>query len=136
MGKKRQDETPQGENSGESVLSLNTVFAVLSNQRRRTILSQLTTYTYPVPFEELVEIVAKQETETDSVKPSNEVYKQVAVDLYHIQLPKLADWGVIDYNENLRLIRLAETIRPLDEYLRLAEQHERHWQNGETPNPD
>lgn len=136
MDKRRQDDTSQVENSGETVLSLNTVFAVLSNQRRRTILSHLTTCTYPVPFEELVEIVAKQEIETDSVKPSNEVYKKVVVDLYHIQLPKLADWGVIDYHKNLRLIRPAETLRPLDEYLRLAEQHERDWQNGETQNPD
>lgn len=133
MGEKRQADTSSAEHSGESVLPLNTVFTVLSNQRRRAILSHLTKCTYPVPFEELVESVATQETESNSIETSDEVYERVAMDLHHTQLPKLMDWGVIDYEDDQELIRPADTLRPLDEYLRLAEQHKSDWQNWEHP---
>lgn len=133
MVKRRQADTSPPEYSGESVLPLNTVFTVLANEQRRTILSYLTRCRYPVPFEELVEIVASQETESNSVETSDEVYERVAMGLYHTQLPKLADWGVIDYDENLRLIQPADTLRPLDEHLRLSEQHDSEWQNWEYP---
>lgn len=52
------------------------------------------------------------------------MYERVAIDLYHTQLPTLAQHGVIEYDEDKELIQLAETIRPLDEHLRLAEQQD------------
>ena len=136
MSEKRQNERSQALKSGKTVLSLDTVFSILSNRRRRTLLSHLMTCKYPVPFEELVERVATQETATDPVETPKEVYKHVAMDLYQTQLPKLANWGVIDYNQDLQLIRPAESLRPLDKYLRLAEQHKRARQPGEQQNPD
>lgn len=130
MDDQRQSDPSRGEHHAERPLSLNTVFTVLSNQRRRTILSHLTACKYPVPFEELVETLATQETEANSGAPSNEVYERIAVDLYHTQLPKLADFGVIEY-ENRELIQPADTLRLLDEFLYLAEQHEDDWQTRE-----
>lgn len=131
MGEKQEDEPARVAN-GETLLPLDTVFTILSNRRRRTILSHVMTCKYPVPFEELVDIVATREADGNAVEPADEIYKQVAIDLYHTQLPKLADWDVIDYNQNLHLIRPAETLRPLDEYLHLAEQHDRYQQIGDT----
>lgn len=136
MSSDQQDTLSQKAKRGGDVLSLDTVFTILSNQRRRTILSYLTMCTYPVPFAELVERVATQETDTDSVNPSTERYEEVAMNLYQTQLPKLADWGVIDYNQDVQLIRPPDTLRPFDEYLRLAEQHECARQSPERQHCD
>lgn len=114
-------------------LPLETVFQVLENQRRRVILYYLTTCTYPVPFKELVEEVAEQESETQAAEGPTESYEQVAVDLHHTQLPKLAQWGVIEYNTEMELITVAETLRPLDEYLQLAKQHDQQEEPYDRP---
>lgn len=112
------------EGDTESPLPLETVFRALSNERRRTILYHLTACSYPVPFEEVVDKVAVQESKTYATDIPAEVYEQVASDLHHTQLPKLAQWGIIEYERELKLITIAETLRPLDEYLRLAKQHD------------
>ena len=124
MTKNRSGRTSEGGRASESTLPLDTVFHALTSRRRRTILYYLTTCTHPVPFEELVDTVALQESESHVGDIPAEVYEEVAVDLHHTQLPKLAKWGIIDYNRDLKLATVAETLRPLDEYLRLAEQHD------------
>lgn len=113
----------KGEESG-SPLPLDTVFRVLSHHRRRMILYYLTTCNYPVPLKELIDEVTVQESETHVGDIPAEVYEQVALDLHHTQLPKLAEWGVIDYSKELNLVATADTLRPLDEYLHLAKQHD------------
>lgn len=122
------EDTPRtqgdAQNSSKQPLSLDTVFDILSNQRRRAVLHQLIRCKYPVSFEELVETVATAETTTDSTEISDQAYEHVALDLYHTQLPTLAQHDVIEYDEAKELIQLADTIRPLDEHLHLAEQQE------------
>lgn len=114
-----------GVENGEQPLSLETVFEVLRDRRRRLLLSHLASCTYPVPFTELVAKVVAQESDDSLPNVSDELYEQVAIDLYHVQLPKLDEYGIVDYTEDVELVTVAETLRPLDEYLRLAEQHER-----------
>lgn len=122
-------EEVSGENRTDALLPLETVFQTLRNQRRRSILYHLTTSKHPVPFEELVEIITVEEAETDREDIPVKVYEQVALDLHHKQLPKLDQWGIIEYNTEVELITVAETLRPLDEFLRLAKQHD---QQSET----
>ena len=124
MTEDRSGRTSGEEKASESTLPLDTVFRALANRRRRTVLYYLTTCTYPIPFEELVDTVASQESESHVGDVPAEVYEEVAVDLHQTQLPKLAEWGIVDYDTDLKLATVAETLRPLDEYLRLAEQHD------------
>lgn len=125
MSEDRQNSPPHGDTSGRTPLPLATVFKVLADHRRRTILYYLTRCTYPVPFEEIVEEVAMQESEATASEPSKELVEEVALDLYHTQLPKLAEADVIDYSKELQLIEVADTLRPLDEYLNLTKQHDK-----------
>lgn len=64
------------------------------------------------------------ESETNVGDTPAEVYEQVTLDLHHLQLPKLEQWGIVEYDKELKLATVAETIRPLDEYLRLTKQHD------------
>lgn len=124
MTRKHSERTIAEGGESESTLPLNTVFRVLAHPRRRRILYYLKTCNYPVPLKELIDQVAIQESDTHIGYIPAEVYEQVAVDLYHNQLPKLAEWGVIDYNREVNLVAVADTLRPLDEYLHIAKQHD------------
>lgn len=124
MNENDSERTTEGGRDSDSSLSLNTVFRVLAHPRRRRILYYLTRCNYPVPLKELIEKVAIQESETHVGDIPAEVYEQVALDLHHTQLPKLAELGVVDYSKDLNLIAVTDTLRPLDEYLHLAQQHD------------
>lgn len=124
MTKKHSGRTTEEGWENDSPLPLDTVFRVLAHPRRRQTLYYLTTCDYPVPLKELIDKVARQESEAHVGDIPAEVYEQVALDLYHTHLPKLAEWGVIEYNKQVNLVALAGTLRPLDEYLHLAKQHD------------
>lgn len=121
----RSGETSEEGRDGESELPLEIVFRALADRRRRSILYYLTACTHPVPLEELVDQIAVRESETHATDVPAEVHERVASDLHHTQLPKLARWGIVEYEEELELITVAETLRPLDEYLHLAKRHDR-----------
>lgn len=97
-----------------------------SQSWRRTTLYYLTTCTHPVPFEELVDTVARQECESNIGDIPAEVYDEVAMDLHHTHLPKLSEWEIIDYETEMKLATVVKTLRPLDEYLHLTEQHDHY----------
>lgn len=131
MTEDRSKGTAEAGEDGGSKLPLEVVFRALADRRRRTILYCLTGCTYPVPLEEVVDRIATQESETQVTDIPAEVYERLASDLHHTQLPKLEEWGIVEYEDELNLITVAETVRPLDEYLHLAKQHDR--QRAEPP---
>lgn len=120
----RSRETAEEGIDSKSTLPLEIVFRALADQRRRTVLYYLTSCTHSVTLEELVDTVAIHESESHAGDIPAEVYEEVAIDLHHTQLPKLAEWGIIDYDTDRKLATVAKTLRPLDEYLRIAEQHD------------
>jgi hypothetical protein len=79
-------------------LSDSEYYQILSSDRRRTTLNVLAEETAPVELEALAASVATQENDADTV--SDATIKQVASTLHHIHLPKLADFGVVDYDAN------------------------------------
>ncbi|WP_266082864.1 DUF7344 domain-containing protein [Haladaptatus caseinilyticus] len=80
--------------------SLDEIFTLLANTQRRHILTHLIeTADQPVPLEALVEYL---QTHTDT-NP-----EKLQTRLHHLHLPKLADYGVIEYNSSLQLISYTE----------------------------
>ncbi|SFR92434.1 hypothetical protein SAMN05216559_1072 [Halomicrobium zhouii] len=71
---------------------------VLSSDRRRTTLEVLAERTTPVDLEGLAVAVATRENDADDV--ADAVVTQVASTLHHIHLPKLARFGVVEYDAN------------------------------------
>ena len=77
--------------------SLDTVFDLLSNQRRRYVLYHLMNAADDtVDYEALAEQVAVWEAGSD---PSEEHVDEVATDLYHIHLPKLTESSIVDFDQ-------------------------------------
>lgn len=108
----------------EKLLPLETVFDLLAKPRRRETLYYLLDCTHPATVDELTEHVTRREVATRTETVSTEAYERVGEALHRTHLPRLADAGVIDYDAETGLVTRAEQIRPLDEFLHLAGEHD------------
>jgi hypothetical protein len=95
--------------AGEATPSLDLVFDLLSNQRRRYALYYLYEQSDGVAtVDELADsIVANEQREahSDSIEGSDERRETIRTELQHAHLPKLADAGMIEHD------RRSETVR-------------------------
>ena len=98
-------------------LSLDVIFEVLKNQRRRLVLKYLKSKDETVSLGELAEHVAAQENGKSVETISSDERKRVYVGLYQCHLPKMDDMGIVEFNRNRGLVDLTETASQLDEYL-------------------
>ncbi|MFC6907118.1 DUF7344 domain-containing protein [Halalkalicoccus tibetensis] len=95
-----------GSTKQHSSLSLDTVFELLANKRRRFALySLLDSSENPIEFETLVEDVATLEAAILRESLTRELYQNVAADLYQWHLPVLSDVGTVDCDPRHELIR-------------------------------
>lgn len=95
-------------------LALDTVFGLLSDQRRRYVLYSLNRSRRGVAsVEELVEFVVRMEKRSEH-------HEAVAEDLYRRHLPKLAEAGVIEHDERSGTVRYW-CLPSLQEWLEHAE---------------
>jgi DNA-binding transcriptional ArsR family regulator len=100
--------------------SLDTVFQILSNRRRRFVLHFLTEVDDSVGREELARRIATWEQNQDiGDVPSDEVAR-VTVSLDHSHLPRLEDSGIVSYDREEREVTTTAAIERFLPYLDLA----------------
>jgi DNA-binding transcriptional ArsR family regulator len=100
--------------------SLDTVFQILSNRRRRFVLYFLTEVDDPIGREELARRIATWERDEDiGDVPSDEIAR-VTVSLDHAHLPRLEDGGVVSYDREEREIAATDAVDRFLPYLDLA----------------
>lgn len=82
--------------SQDGQISMERLHRLLASERRRHLLSYLSTNaSHPVSREELVDVIA----EWEQPDPGPETHRvRIETDLHHVHLPKLADAEVIDYD--------------------------------------
>lgn len=85
---------------------LDRLFDVLAAERRRHALRYLTAAERTVPLSELANHVATAESSSDD--------QQVAIDLHHRHLPKLAEEELISYDAEANLTTVTEDGRRFD----------------------
>ncbi|WP_137285986.1 DUF7344 domain-containing protein [Halorussus salinisoli] len=103
--------------------SLDTVLALLRNERRRHVLAALSERSGSVPVRELAEAVAAREigTDIDADEISSETAERVVASLHHLHLPKLADADAVAYDDEAGTVSLAQAedftpfLRAIDE---------------------
>jgi len=81
--------------AGTTALSTSERHRVLAADRRRIALDYLADRTGPVDVEELAASIAARESDENIA--GDDTVQQVAVTLHHVHLPKLAEFGVVDY---------------------------------------
>lgn len=93
-----------------SWLSTKDTFDLLSKERRRHALDCLARLDERVSVTRLAAEVAAMEQEIQPESVSAADQHRVHVALHHVHLPKLADYGVIEYDTDRELVRLADDL--------------------------
>jgi hypothetical protein len=119
-----------GPPNGERGISpaLDATLDLLSNRRRRYVLYHLRDADEAVALDELAERIASWEQETDGrdVGRSRGAKERVRADLYHSQVPRLAEAGVVTFDADERRVSLDDSVEmPIQEYLDLTAAEER-----------
>jgi len=108
--------------------SLDVIFEILKNSRRREVLHFLRDRDEQVSLGELAEHVAAIENDTTTDALTSSERKRVYVGLYQCHLPKMDDIGVVDFNQDRGHITLTEKADDFEKYLdRPKEEQNRQW---------
>lgn len=98
-------------------LSMDRVFNLLGDQRRRYALAYLSTRTEPVTVTDLVERVAVWECEKQPERLSARERERVHVSMCHAHLPKLAEAGAISYDDERGRVERGDRFERFTHYL-------------------
>lgn len=108
-------------------LSLDHIFEILKNRRRREVMCYLREKEEKVTLSDLAEHIAALENDTDVASITSSQRKRVYVGLYQCHLPKMADMDIVDFNQNRGTVALDENAQQLYEYLDNETQNSTAW---------
>lgn len=111
----------------EPTIAPETVFEVLSNERRRYVLHHLKATSGRVSVRELSEQVAAWENGIEVAAVTPKERKRVYTALHQTHLPKMAEVGVIDYDRDRGTLELTDAIGAFDIYLEIVPKRELSW---------
>jgi len=115
------DEADGSEEAATEELSLDVIFEILKNRRRRDVIHYLREEDDRVPLGELAEHVAAIENDTTPEALTSSERKRVYVGLYQCHLPKMDDMGVVTFEQNRGYIELAPGSKSLEPYIDLPD---------------
>lgn len=101
----------------EPTLSKDELFEILKNQRRRDALTFLRQNEGTVNLSDMSEYIAAKENDIDIAALSSSQRKRVYIGLYQCHLPKMANFGIIDFDKDRGTIGLRPAAKLLDSYL-------------------
>lgn len=84
------------------------LFDVLSNPRRRFVLACLTNHSKPMAVADVADELTRWECDTSRGQlPEDEVLSRYTA-LHHVHVPKMADIGLIKYNQDKKTVALVD----------------------------
>lgn len=86
------------------------IFEVLSNTRRRQVIFLLYNQSGQANLGDLAETIATVE---EGAEPTTEQYKRVYISLYQTHVPKLEDYGIVEYDSETKLLELTDSVDQL-----------------------
>ena len=95
------------------------IFGALASKRRRYVLYCLQDHDQ-MTVETLAHQIAAWEEDSPIEDVPEDVFEQVLTSLMHSQLPKLEDYGLIEYDERSGAVRYTEASSLLEDALSLA----------------
>jgi hypothetical protein len=102
----------------DSSLDPEDVHEVLRNDRRRRTLKYLKQRIEPVPLRDLSERVA--ELEADASPAPRNLRQSVYNSLHQTHLPKLDDYGIVDYERDRKVVSLEARAKDIDVYMGIS----------------
>lgn len=108
----------------ESTEEVTDTFSILAHPVRRYVLYYLAELEAPVTFDRLATRVAAWQTDSDPETVNSDTLDQIRTVLYHVHLPKLAEVGVITYDDNPGDITPTDAIDSLAPFIEPARRAE------------
>jgi hypothetical protein len=113
--------------TSDSQISQGEIFDLLSNPRRRFVINYLLRENRPVSIQELSRELAKWEFGVDDEELTDKQEKRIYVALYQTHIPKLEDFGVVEYDSDASLVELTDEVTRLQPYIEESRGDERPW---------
>jgi DNA-binding transcriptional ArsR family regulator len=110
----------------KSRLSQDEVYHLLSNPRRRFIISYLREVD-TIGLQDLASRVAAWENDTTVDELTDQQQKRVYVSLYQTHIPKLEDAGIVTYDSDAGQVALRDRVEQLDRFLPRNGEQKRNW---------
>lgn len=98
-------------------LSSERLFELISNARRRFVLSRIDRGEGPIELTTLAEELAAWENDTTVEGLSTQARKRVYVSLYQTHVPKLEEAGLVEYDADSGMVSLSDGTDALDRHL-------------------
>lgn len=89
--------------------SIDDLFEILTDGRRRTALSVMSGRESPMDVEALARAVAARESDVAPASVSDPVLEAVHITLHHVHLPKLDDVSLVDYDRDEKTVAATST---------------------------
>jgi hypothetical protein len=126
------EDLPGAKRKADDALEIGDVFELLKNERRRRIITLLKEQDDGVStLNVLAEHIAALENDIDVAQLSSSQRKRVYIGLYQCHLPKLDEYGVIEFRKNRGIVRLRDTSQ-LEPYLTEAAKSETETESEAT----
>ncbi len=107
--------------SNEEDISVEVLFDAFGSSHRRFVLSKLSQTPTPMQIEDLAFRLAAWEKDIAVADVSPETAEDVEVLLYHVHLPKMADFGLVTYDSAAGTVETGDAFDTAADYLELAE---------------
>lgn len=91
------------------------IHGLLANERRRGVIERLDASTGTVTVRDLS--IAIAETETGQSPPPARVRESVYTSLHQTHLPKLQEWGVVEYDREQNLVHVRPAVRVVGRHM-------------------
>lgn len=103
--------------SSTDAISQDSAYDLLSNSRRRYVISALRERKEPMGLNDLSRQLAAWENDVDQDELTDQQVKRIYVSLYQTHIPKLSEAGVVSYDQETGEVSLEETVHELDTYI-------------------
>lgn len=108
-------------------LSPDDIFEILSNSRRRYLIHTLHQRGGAAGLSELADRIAASEHGIPIADVESDQRRRVYISLYQTHLPKLEEYGIVDYDEEDKTVSLTDRVDRLDHYLYIGNHTARQW---------
>lgn len=108
------------ETRDETGPSLDAVFDILAEPRRRFTLSYLHERSRPIAIADLIREISAAQHETAKNEIPERVLKQETTMFHHCHLPKLVDANLVTINADRNTVRATETLESIEQFLAIA----------------
>lgn len=101
----------------EDELTLDEIFDILKNKRRRSVIEHLRTTDGPAELGDIAERIAATENDKSVSAITYDERKRVYVALYQCHLPRMDEMGIVAFNQSRGLVELTDQAPAIERFL-------------------